>query len=102
MFGREYDVPRDQFVKVFFNGAAPVGYVYSGQSVPVVEEFPQLSEIRRMVEDATGSSTTLCWSTDTRTARTGGGWHADDEPIIDQSSPIASVWSADRATLTCA
>lgn len=90
VFGRAYDVPRDQFV-VFFDTQDTFDYSYSNHSVPVRATFPELERIRGEVEVLTGAKYNFVLINRYRDGKDGVGWHADDEPLVDQTQPIASV-----------
>jgi len=83
-------VPRDQFV-VFFDAQDKFDYVYSNHSVPVRTTFPELEEIRNKTEALTGTKYNFVLINRYRDGKDGVGWHADNEPLVDQSHPIASV-----------
>ena len=90
VFGREYQVPRDQFV-VFFDTQDTFDYTYSNHSVPVRATFPELEAIRNKTEALTGTKYNFVLVNRYRDGTDGVGWHADDDPLVDQTQPIASV-----------
>ena len=90
MYGRTLDVPRDQFV-VSFDTQDPIEYKYSNHGVPTRPTFPELENIRAEVEVLTGTKYNFVLINRYRDGKDGVGWHADDEPLVDQTQPIASV-----------
>jgi alkylated DNA repair dioxygenase AlkB len=90
VYGREYTVPRDQFV-VYFDASDATAYMYSGQTVPTQSTFPELDAIRAEVAQLTDTKYNFVLINRYKDGADGVGWHADNEKIIDQTRPIASV-----------
>lgn len=83
LFGKVYAVPRDQ-VGMSVPGAP--AYAYSGSQVTTV---PMTPRVTRTVELACGPDVKFQINR-YKDGTDSVGWHADDEPCIDQEQPIAS------------
>lgn len=88
VYGKTYRVPRDQVV-VFFD--EKFDYTYSNHRVPSVEPTPDVLKIRDEIERLTGTKYNFVLINRYIDGADGVGWHADDEPTIDQEKPIVSV-----------
>jgi len=89
-------IPRDEMA-VFFDGEAHDKlYRYSNHNMPTMEPTPLLEELRRLamelgsVAGPARCELDLLVMNQYMDGKDSVGWHADDEPLIDQTAPIVS------------
>jgi alkylated DNA repair dioxygenase AlkB len=88
---RRDDAPRCEYYCNDFDEP----YVYgrgAGQRTYNVRPYtPEILEIRKLLEDYTGSKFEVCFLNRYLNQRDHLGWHADDSPEMDDERPIASI-----------
>jgi alkylated DNA repair dioxygenase AlkB len=88
---RRDDAPRCEYYCNDFDEP----YLYGrgrGQRTYLVRPYtPEILEIRKLLEDHTGSKFEVCFLNRYLNQRDHLGWHADDSPEMDDARPIASI-----------
>ena len=87
VYGRRHPVPR----MTVFIGAEGLQYRYSGTQHRAEGWPPWFTPLLTSVREACGSEFNGCLLNLCRHGEDRMGWHADDEPEIDQHQPIASL-----------
>ena len=87
MFGKKITTQR----KVAWIGDPECSYKYSGVKKQPKPWTSELLMIKNKVQELTGFEFNSCLLNLYHNGNEGMGWHSDDEPELDQSSPIASI-----------
>ncbi|WP_207433979.1 alpha-ketoglutarate-dependent dioxygenase AlkB family protein [Sabulibacter ruber] len=87
MFGREVDQPR---LTAWYADAGKA-YTYSGLTWEPLPWLPELSALRKQLQQLTGASFNSVLLNLYRHGQDSMGWHADDEPELGQNPIIASI-----------
>ena len=87
LFGRTHPLPR----LTCWMGDPGCSYTYSGVFNPIEPWPPLLQELRERVQVAAGCRFNSLLLNRYRDGRDKLDWHADDEPELDPSAPIASL-----------
>ena len=87
VFGKKYLEPRE----TAWYGNPGVKYSYSGIERESKSWVPFLEEIRKRIQEVTGSSFNSVLLNRYRDEKDSVAWHADDEPELGDSPTIASV-----------
>lgn len=87
MFGKKIVMAR----KVAWYGEKPFAYTYSGTTRAALPWTSELSELKAMVEEVSGSSFNSCLLNLYHDGSEGMGWHSDDEDTLVENATIASL-----------
>ena len=87
VFGKKYLEPRE----TAWYGNPGIKYSYSGIERESKSWVPFLEEIRKRIQEVTGSSFNSVLLNRYRDEKDSVAWHADDEPELGDSPTIASV-----------
>ncbi len=83
-------IPRDE-AAVFFGAHASKSYRYGNHTMPLLEAAPLMEELRALARAQPGAGAMdLLVINQYQSGMDAVSWHADDEPIIDQTCPIVS------------
>ena len=87
LFGKKITTSR----KVAWVGDPNCSYTYSGVKKYPNPWIPELIEIKNKVEELTKIKFNSCLLNLYHNGNEGMGWHADNEPELDELAPIASI-----------
>ena len=87
LFGKEIITRR----RVAWYGDRDFAYTYSGMTKTALPWIPELATLKTLVEEITCEHFHSCLLNYYHDGDDGMGWHSDDEKMIEQDSPIASV-----------
>lgn len=87
VFGKRHITQR----KVAWYGDEAYAYTYSGTTRKALPWTPELLELKRKVEERTGTVYNSCLLNRYHSGEEGMGWHSDDEKMLQPNGSIASV-----------
>ncbi|MGA0988951.1 MAG: alpha-ketoglutarate-dependent dioxygenase AlkB family protein [Vulcanococcus sp.] len=87
VFGRQHPTPR----LTCWMADPGCSYRYSGQVQPITPWSPSIAPLRDLLEQELGVRFNSLLLNRYRTGDDRMGWHADDEPELDNQAPIASL-----------